>query len=527
MGEVAILDVTLRDGGIVNDFNFGERNMQNILSAIEDAGIQFVELGYLEKNTGTERGRTQFIDETVIERFFLKEKKSGVTYFAMFDYGKFDVNRLHNRTKGGIDAIRLAFHKRNFHDVLPLYKAISQKGYDVYMQPMVTLHYSEAELEELAAAANEMDIKGFYFVDTFGQMQQPDIERLSRFFDQRLRPDIALGFHSHNNIQMAYANAITFLRVPMSRDKMLDSSIMGMGRGAGNLNTELILSHLNQYYGGEYVIPPLLNVMDTVIGLIKKQFPWGYSVEYYLSSINDCSPIYASYYYNKHMLSVKELNELLGTLEGERRISFNQQYAEEKYRYYNGNPPFDDMATIEELRKVFFDKTVCVLAPGKSLIKEKEKIQKAIKEADVSVSLNCGVFNAEYELYTKEEGYRTALKAGKDVIVPSSVTRAGNLRTRVIDYYKWITIDEETHDSAGYIILNLLAVLGAKKILLAGFDGFSVDINENYYDDMLKKDLSQEQVNHLNNAFRTFLLGKQRNYDITFITNSIYRQKGR
>ena len=72
---------------------------------------------------------------------------------------------------------------------------------------------------------------------------------------------------------------------------MLDASIMGMGRGAGNLNTELILSHLNQYYQGQYVIPPLLNVMDTVISLIRDQFPWGYSVEYYLSSINDCSPI--------------------------------------------------------------------------------------------------------------------------------------------------------------------------------------------------------------------------------------------
>ncbi len=522
MSSVAILDVTLRDGGIVNDFNFGERNMQNILSAIEDAGIQYVELGYLEKNTGTERGRTQYINETVIERFFLKEKKPGVTYFAMFDYGKFDVDSLHDRTKGGIDAIRLAFHKRNFHDVLPLYRAISQKGYDVYMQPMVTLHYSWEELEELAAAANEMDIKGFYFVDTFGQMQQSDIERLSRFFDQRLRPDIALGFHSHNNIQMAYANAITFLRLPMDRDKMLDSSIMGMGRGAGNLNTELILSHLNQYYGGKYVIPPLLNIIDTVIGLIKKQFPWGYSVEYYLSSINDCSPIYASYYYNKHMLSVKGLNELLGTLEGERRISFNQQYAEEKYRYYNGKTPFDDTATIEDLRKIFFDKTVCVLAPGKSLTKEKEKIQQAIKAADISVSLNCSVFNVEYELCTKEERYRTALKAGKDIIVPSSVTRTVNPRTRVIDYYKWITVDEETHDSAGYIILNLLAALGAKKILLAGFDGFSVDLGENYYDDMLKKDLSLEQVKHLNHAFRAFLLGKQNGCDITFITDSIY-----
>lgn len=522
MGSINILDVTLRDGGIVNNFNFGERNMKCILSAIEDSQIKYIELGYLEKNTGTMRGRTQYCNESVIEQFFLKQKKHGVTYFAMMDYGKFDVESLHDRSDGGIDAIRLAFHKRNFYDAMPLYDAISAKGYDVYMQPMVTLHYSESELEELVSAANKTKIKGLYFVDTFGQMQQPDIERLTHFFNQRLRPDIALGFHSHNNIQMAYANAIAFLRIPTKRDKMIDASIMGMGRGAGNLNTELILSHLNQYYQGQYVIPPLLNVMDTVISLIKNQHPWGYSAEYYLSSINDCSPIYASYYYNKHMLPIEKLNELLGTLEGENRISFNKEYAEEKYREYNGRKPIDDTKVVSLLKTVVAGKTVCVIAPGISLKKQENKVIEAIQKADVTISLNCDVFETDYELITREEIYTSAFMSGKKLIVPSNVVSNGGDHIYVIDYFRWISIDQETRDSAGYLIINLLTGLGAKKILLAGFDGFAIDPNENYYDESLKRILSPEQVENLNKAFDGYIKGKQKDYDITFITDSIY-----
>ena len=522
MGKISILDVTLRDGGIVNDFNFGQRNMRSILSAVEASGIKHIELGYLEKNTGTEQGRTQYCNETVIERFFLKEKKPGVTYLVMMDYGKFDVDALHERTRGSVDAIRLAFHKRNFRDAMPLYDAISAKGYDVYMQPMVTLHYTQQELEELADAANKTKIKGFYFVDTFGQMQQPDIERLTCFFDQRLRPDIALGFHSHNNIQMAYANAIIFLQIPTNRDKMLDSSIMGMGRGAGNLNTELILSHLNQYYHGQYVIPPLLNVMDTVISLIKNQYPWGYSVEYYLSALNDCSPIYANYYYNKHMLPVERLNELLGKLEGEKRISFNKAYAEEKYRDFNGGEPFDDTDTVSILRDAFTGKTVCVIAPGKSISRQKEKVRAAIQTADVTVSLNNSAFDADFELVTRKESYEAALAAQKKVIVPASLARTVKAQTYIIDYYKWITIDEETRDSSGYMIINLLTELGAKKILLTGFDGFAVDPNKNYYEDTLKRALSPEQVENRNKAFRKYIKEKQERFDIRFITDSLY-----
>ena len=105
MGEIKVLDVTLRDGGIVNDFRFGERNIKKIIHTLENAGAKMIELGYLEKNTGTRRERSQYCNEKVIEQYVLTSKKPGVSYLAMFDYGKFDVDTL-----GGKDRRR---HRRN------------------------------------------------------------------------------------------------------------------------------------------------------------------------------------------------------------------------------------------------------------------------------------------------------------------------------------------------------------------------------------------------------------------------------
>lgn len=331
---IRIIDITLRDGGIVNDFNFGEENMRSVISALEASGVSFIELGYLEKNRGSVSGRSQYVNERVIEDNVLLSKKPGCTYMAMMDYGKFDADALSFRSPCGIDAVRLAFHRRNYEDAMPLYDVITDKGYDAYIQPMVTLHYSDAELKELCRRANCTSAKGVYFVDTFGQMRPEDIVHMTEIFDTYLSPDIAVGFHPHNNIRKAYENAVRFLKIPLSRDKLLDSSIMGMGRGAGNLNTEHILSHLNRCYGEEYDLSPVREVMNSVIDPIREEHPWGYSVEYALSAENDCSPVYASYFYRTHGLSFGEVDEILKLLRGEKRISFDREYADEVYRKF-------------------------------------------------------------------------------------------------------------------------------------------------------------------------------------------------
>ena len=526
MNSLKVLDVTLRDGGCVNDFNFGQNYMEKILAAQEASGVEIIEMGYIDENKGGVSGRTQYINEQVIPQCILKKKKPGVTYVAMIDYGKFNVDNLQNRTEDGIDGIRMAFHKKNRLDVIELGRKIIDKGYQFYIQPMITLRYSDAELLELIQLVNKElpDASGFYIVDSFGEMRPNDMSRVLNLVDHNLIPSMTLGFHSHNNLQMSYSNAIAMLQFPTNRDIMLDCSIMGMGKGAGNLNTELLLEHLNLYYGKNYQIAPLLEVIDKVLNQLHSEFYWGYAPEYYLSAANQCTPSYASHFYNKHMLPIDQVGELLGMIAPEKKVSFDKNYAEEIYRQYNESKSVDDSSVVEELTGSFADKTVLLIAPGKSIASAMEEIRSIASNEDViTIGLNTDLDINDYLLTTRKDIYDQAVTDGRNILVCSNVSKGGRGNVKILNYKNWIEVDERTHDSSSVIALNLLKACGVKSVKLAGFDGFSANINENYFDPNMRHPVTVEQVERRNRYYKDFIRTiKGCGLQVEFITASKY-----
>ena len=526
MNSLKVLDVTLRDGGCVNDFNFGQNYMEKILAAQEASGVEIIEMGYIDENKGSVSGRTQYINEQVIPQCILKKKKPGVTYVAMMDYGKFNVDNLHERTDDGIDGIRMAFHKKNRLDVIELGRKIIDKGYQFYIQPMITLRYSDAELLELINLVNKQlpDASGFYIVDSFGEMRPNDMSRILNLVDHNLIPSMTLGFHSHNNLQMSYSNAIAMLQFPTNRDIMLDCSIMGMGKGAGNLNTELLLEHLNLYYGKNYKIAPLLEVIDKVLNQLHSEFYWGYAPEYYLSAANQCTPSYASHFYNKHMLPIDQVGELLGMLAPEKKVSFDKNYAEEIYRQYNESKSVDDSSVIEELKVAFADKTVLLIAPGKSIASAMGEIKGIAANEDViTIGLNTDLDINDYLLTTRKDIYDQAVTDGRSILVCSNVSKGGRGNVKILNYKNWVEVDERTHDSSSVIALNLLKVCGVKSVKLAGFDGFSANINENYFDPNMRHPVTIEQVERRNRYYKEFINRvRESGIDVEFVTPSKY-----
>lgn len=529
MNSLKVLDVTLRDGGCVNDFNFGQNYMDRILAAQEASGVDFIEMGYIDGNKGSESGRTQYINERVISKCILKHKKPGVTYVAMMDYGKFDVEKLMPRTEDGIDGIRMAFHKKNRLDIVDLGKKIMNKGYKFFIQPMITLRYSDAELLELINLVNTelSDASGFYIVDSFGEMHPNDMSRVLNLVDHNLISTMTLGFHSHNNLQMSYSNAIEMLKFPTNRDLMLDCSIMGMGKGAGNLNTELLLEHLNLYYGKNYKIAPLLEIIDKVINQLHSEFYWGYAPEYYLSAANQCTPSYASHFYNKHMLPIDQVGELLGMIAPDKKNSFDKNYAEEIYRKYNESKAVDDSAIVEELRELFAGKKIMLIAPGKSISHVMDQLRAIAAQDDVIIiGLNTDLEINDYILTTRQDIYAQAVASGKSVLVCSNISKGGRGNVKILNYSNWIEVDERTHDSSAVIALNLLKSCGVRDVLLAGMDGFSVDINDNYFDPEMRRPVNGEQVARRNRYYRMFIENKRKEgINITFVTRSMYECK--
>lgn len=528
MKTLKVLDVTLRDGGCVNDFNFGQTYMEKILAAQEASGVDIIEMGYVDENKGSVSGRTQYINEQVISQSILKNKKPGITYVAMMDYGKFNVDKLQPRTAEAIDGIRMAFHKKNRFDVIEIGRKIIEKGYQFYIQPMITLRYSDAELLELIELVNERlsDASGFYIVDSFGEMRPNDMSRILNLVDHNLIPSMTLGFHSHNNLQMSYSNAIAMLQFPTNRDLMLDCSIMGMGKGAGNLNTELLLEHLNLYYGKNYRIAPLLEVIDKVINQLHSEFYWGYAPEYYLSAANQCTPSYASHFYNKHMLPIDQVGELLAMIAPEKKISFDKNYAEEVYRKYNEGKAVDDTTIVEELKQEFANKKVLLVAPGKSIAENMDAIkEKATGEDVVTIGLNTVLDFNDYLLTTRKDIYDSAVSEGRKLIVCSNISKGGRGNVKILNYANWIEFDGRTHDSSSVIAINLLKACGVKEIMLAGLDGFVVNINENYFDPNLRHPVTPEQVERRNNYYRDFINRvKDEGTKVTFVTPSKYEE---
>ena len=526
MNSIKVLDVTLRDGGCVIDFNFGQAYMDQILNGLEKSGVDIIELGYLDTKKGSVQGRTQYCNEQVVTQSFLKEKKSGVTYVAMFDFGKFDPDSLAPYDGTGIDGLRIAFHKKDRLNMVPLAKKVLEKGYQLFIQPMTIMRYSDRELLELLDVVNTQlaDASAFYIVDSFGEMRMNDLNRIVHLVDHNLRPDMTMGFHSHNNLQLSYSNAVTMLQFFSDRDVIIDSAVLGMGKGAGNLNTELFLEHLNLYYNKQYQIAPLLEIIDKVLNTIRAEHYWGYSIEYYLSSVNHCTPSYAGHFYKKHMLPVEQVAELLSLIKEEKKISFDKEYAEQLYLSYNARRHQDDDPAIQELTHAIQGKRVLLIAPGKRLPEGEQVIKELLADPNVvSICLNSfDRFNTDYVLTTRLDAFHKAREEGKNIIVTSGICDTLKDNALVIDYQKWITVENGVQDSSGIVALKLMTACGASELLLAGFDGFSVDINQNYYDMTMRHPVTEEQANQRNDYFRSYVKRLRATVPVTFLTKSLY-----
>lgn len=336
--KIRLLDCTLRDGGIVINFDYGSERMQRIKDTLEKSGVEYIECGYIDSKKGSPEGRTCFDNEVSIEKTLLASgKKTGISYVAMIDYGTFDVHKLENRTKNGVDGIRLAFHKEHWRDAIEWGKVILSKGYELYIQPMVSMRYTDEEYRELIFTCNTelKEAKGFYVVDSFGQMNNADLLEKLDLADQYVSKDMVIGFHAHNNRQMAYSNAMSFVEFNAKHDMMLDASIMGMGKGAGNLCTELIEENLIGE-GKKYNSTVIYEAIAEYFAAQQKVTPWGYSLDYYLSSLYSCTPSYIKIFTSDGRVTTDVLINLLKSIPEEKKAACDRKFAAEHLKAYFG-----------------------------------------------------------------------------------------------------------------------------------------------------------------------------------------------
>lgn len=289
---VQLLDCTLRDGGHTNNSKFGAKVIGSLERALSMANVDIIELGFL-RSTSFNKDVALYPDVSNAEVW---TRHTNCAYSLMVRSDAYDYRRL-PQADGKIKFIRIAFYIDGMYEALLFAQHAMACGYQVLLNMVNGAGKSESALKEYIRHINYLHPFGVTVVDTFGLLRLKQACELTRFYDENLDSDIVLGLHFHNNLQLGFAMAIQCceLAKQLDRNVIIDGSILGLGRNPGNVPLELLVAYLNESGQGNYALEPILDVADNIIGPLKKNLEWGYSIPYFLSAYHKVHRTYAEY----------------------------------------------------------------------------------------------------------------------------------------------------------------------------------------------------------------------------------------
>ncbi len=522
MGNYKILDCTLRDGGYCNEWKFGKQNTKRIISGLVDAGIDIIECGFITNRVTYNEDITKYTNFAEVSAM-LPEKRDGKLFVCMINYGEYDLADIPECSETGLDGLRIAFHKDDMIPALEYCREVRKKGYKVFIQAMVSLNYSDEEFLDLIRRAGDVQPYAFYIVDSFGVMKQKDLTRLFYVVENNLKKGVAIGFHSHNNMQLSFSNAQSLTEIRTARDIIIDSSIYGMGRGAGNLNTELFVEHLNDNIGTAYNLRPLLALIDEILRPFYQQNYWGYSLPNYLSAKHNSHPNYAGYLDSKKTLTVENMDEIFSMMDNAKKANYDKEYIEELYLKYMAAGDANEQH-LSEIKERISGKDVLIIAPGSSSNTEKEKIlaRAAIDNViTISVNFDYSHFDTDFIFVSNLRRFRELSndKHEKCIITSNISSVDVYLQTKYKDLLNDI---EAVRDNAALMLIKYLISLGVKRIFIAGMDGYSSDPTQNFADEKMNFFTKKASFQAMNEGMSTVLREYNGQIDIEFVTTSKY-----
>lgn len=339
MGKLSLLDCTLRDGGYINDWRFGEKAIQDMSELLAQIGVDILELGFI-KNEPYQKDRTVFNNVDQIKPLIGK-KKPGTQYAVMAEVvSPLPLDLLAPADPDGPDIIRVIVWKTrrtqdgqevdNLQTGFDYCKGIVEKGYKLCVQPARVSQYSDEEFLRMLNLFSQLNPLAIYIVDSWGTMFADRLLHYLKLADENLPVDVAVGYHGHNNMMQAFATACAFAEASktMKRDMIIDASVYGIGRGAGNLNLENFAMYLNKVFGRNYNLSPVFSIYDKYIQPIYLKEKWGFSLPFFISAKYDCNPNYASYFERRHKLQSQQIERIIASMQPSDRILFSNAKAD-------------------------------------------------------------------------------------------------------------------------------------------------------------------------------------------------------
>jgi len=280
--EIKVLDCTIRDGGLINNYQFSDEFVKAVYGAACAAGVDIIELGKKlaesDEYTRDKWGKWNFCDDDDIKRVVDSHPCENPPLIAvMFDVGRVDFGRLVPRDQGPCDMIRTACYVPDIDKGLDLVKRSKDLGYLTTLNIMAVSAAIESDLIEALEQVNEAEeLDYLYLVDSFGAFYSEQVTSYLELYRQHA-PNKELGFHGHNNQQLAFSNTQQAI---IDDVNLLDATINGIGRGAGNCNLELLLNFLKN---PKFDVRPIYKVIQEVFVPLRQEIEWGFNDIYGIS----------------------------------------------------------------------------------------------------------------------------------------------------------------------------------------------------------------------------------------------------
>lgn len=287
--EIKVVDATLRDGGLVNDFFFADDFAKALYNANTKAGVDYMEFGYKADKTlfdVNKFGPSKFCDDDYI-RSVVGDGERKVKVAVMADVGRCNYKEdIHERAESPVDLIRVATYVHQMPTAIDMIEDAHKKGYETSCNIMALSTVQENDIRAALDMVGQSSVDVIYIVDSYGSIYPEEMARICDLYGEyAAKYNKKLGIHAHDNQKLAFANTIECVGDNVD---YLDATYLSMGRGAGNCAMELLLGFLKNPKYNEY---PVLEFIEKHMMPMKEQgVVWGYDLEYLLTGLFNQHP---------------------------------------------------------------------------------------------------------------------------------------------------------------------------------------------------------------------------------------------
>lgn len=299
------LDCTIRDGGYINRWQFSDDCVKHLVSTLDKCGYEFIEIGFRnnpEIYNNKPCGKWRYCTEQDIQTVVNSCPDRTIKIAVMADFANSSLKLFPPCKYTLIDMVRVAFHLPDLKKAMNFCYELKQKGYIVSANAMVTMNYPDEKLELLCQLANQYQLDYIYIADSYGCLIPKHVITLQQKIVKYLSPQthVKIGLHAHNNIQNALANVLTLNNIDI-----IDSTVFGMGRGSGNLCTELII---DQYFESQKLLE-ICEFAEKYITPLYSTTPtaWGYNLSFIVSAHFRCHPNYILKLQDYNITTLKDI----------------------------------------------------------------------------------------------------------------------------------------------------------------------------------------------------------------------------